>query len=73
MRSESGLTDPAWDFMFEAIYQSTDETDDENTVDPETDSSGADVIKVSTAACNWITRPLAYRANEVGLLTSSNI
>ena len=49
------MTDPAWDFMFEAVYQSTDETDDENTVDPETDSSSADDIKVSTAACNWIT------------------
>lgn len=59
------MTEPAWDFMFEAVYQSTDETDYENTVDPETDASETDEIKVSMGARDWITRPPTYRTSEV--------
>lgn len=56
-----------WDFAFSYPYQSTDETDGESVVDPDTDTSEAENAKVSTGTRSWITRPPMYRAPEVFL------
>lgn len=65
VRTESGFVDEEWGFLFETVYQSTDETDPEETVDPGTDTSSADEPQVSTARRDWITRPPTYRNTGV--------
>lgn len=59
--TESGFVAKEWAFLFETVYQSTDETDPEETVDPGTDTSSADDPQVSTAGWDWKTRPPTYR------------
>ena len=64
--SESTMQEPAWDFMFEVIYQSSDETDSQDDVDPDTDTSTSNEPKANAVSQDWVTRPLAYRHAAVG-------
>jgi hypothetical protein len=68
IRAESTMDEPVWDFLFEVIYQSTDETDGEENVDPDTETSTSEEITVSTAARDWVTRPPTYRHSVVGAI-----
>ena len=58
------MRDPTWDALFVATYQSTDETDDAEGIDPETDS---EEVTVSIPSRPWVTRPPTYRAAVVSL------
>jgi hypothetical protein len=49
------MQEPVWDFLFEAIYQSSEETDDDENVDPDTEMSSSDEVGVSTTARDWVT------------------
>jgi hypothetical protein len=60
VRSESTMQEPAWDFLFEVIYQSLDETDSQDDVDPDTDTSMSEEPKVNTVTRDWITQPPTY-------------
>jgi hypothetical protein len=52
-----------WDFFFQPAYQSTDETDDGNNMDP--DSEGEDIdVKIKEKA--WLSRAPCYRSEVVG-------
>ena len=59
MREESTMTDPVWDALFAVTYQSTDETDHSEGIDPETDS---EELAVSIPSRPWVTCPPTYRA-----------
>jgi hypothetical protein len=59
------MQDPVWDFLFEVIYQSTDETDSEENVDPDTETSTSEDVTVSTAVRDWVTRPPTYQESAV--------
>lgn len=48
-----------WDFAFQAAYQSTDESDDDDAVDPDTETE--DEVPVRTKQKPWISRPPTYR------------
>ena len=65
VRPDSTMQEPVWDFLFEVIYQSSDETDSEDDVDPDTDTSTSDEIKVKPVSRDWVTRPPAYRHTAV--------
>ncbi|KAJ7246651.1 hypothetical protein C8J57DRAFT_1674779 [Mycena rebaudengoi] len=51
-----------WDFFFQACYQSTDESDHEDALDPDTESDQE--VSVSTTQKAWITRTPEYRSEE---------
>jgi len=58
------MKDPTWDALFVATYQSTDETDDAEGIDPETDG---EEVAMSVPSRPWITRPPTYRAAVVSV------
>lgn len=62
--------DPVWDALFAATYQSSDETDAGESIDPETDS---EEVAVSVPSRPWVTRPPTYRAAIVSLQSQSSI
>ena len=64
VREQSTMKDPAWDALFAVAYQSTDETDDEESIDPKTDS---EEVAVSVPSRPWVTRPPTYHAAVVSL------
>jgi hypothetical protein len=49
------MQEPAWDFLFEVIYQSLDETNSQDDVDPDTDTSMSEEPKVNTVTRDWVT------------------
>jgi len=61
-RAESTMGDPVWDALFTVTYQSTDETDQSESIDPETES---EELVVSVPSRPWVTRPPTYRATVV--------
>ena len=58
------MRDPTWDALCVVTYQSTDETDDAEGIDPETDS---EEVTASIPSRPWVTRPPTYRAAVVSL------
>jgi hypothetical protein len=52
---ESTMRELAWDFLFEVIYQSSDETDSQDDVDPDTDTSASNELKVNAVSQDWVT------------------
>jgi hypothetical protein len=44
------MQEPAWDFLFDVIYQSSDETDSQDDVDPDTDTSASNEPKVNAVS-----------------------
>jgi len=58
------MIDPVWDALFVVPYQSSDETDVDEGIDPETDS---DEVTVNVPSRAWVTRPPTYRAAVVSL------
>jgi hypothetical protein len=58
------MRDPTWDTLFVVTYQSTDEMDDAEGIDPETDS---EEVTVSIPSRPWVMCPPTYRAAVVSL------
>jgi hypothetical protein len=58
------MREPVWDALFVATYQSTDETAESESIDPETDG---EELTVSVPSRPWVTRPPTYRAAVVSL------
>ncbi|KAJ7694968.1 hypothetical protein B0H14DRAFT_3905564 [Mycena olivaceomarginata] len=56
-------TDRNW--FFQAPYQSSDESDDSDVVDPGTDLESGDEVPVSATRKPWLSRPPMYRDHEV--------
>jgi hypothetical protein len=46
------MKDPTWDALFVVTYQSTDETDDAEGIDPETDG---EEVAMSVPLCSFAT------------------
>jgi hypothetical protein len=67
------MTEPVWDFLFEAIYQSSEETDEDENIDPDTETSSSDEVGISTKARDWVTRPPTYRNPVVSCLHDTSI
>jgi hypothetical protein len=59
------MTDPVWDALFAVAYQSTDETDRSDGIDPETDS---DELAINVPSRPWVTCPPTYRAAIVSFI-----
>ncbi|KAJ7438262.1 hypothetical protein B0H11DRAFT_2254713 [Mycena galericulata] len=60
--SEAGLEIPAlYSFFLQPVYQSTDESDDSDVVDPDTDTELTAEVPVRSTRKPWITRPPVYR------------
>jgi hypothetical protein len=51
--------------VFQAPYQSSDESDDSDVVDPGTDLESGDEVPVSATRKPWLSRPPMYRDHEV--------
>src|ERR1700736_1074631 len=66
VRPDSTMREPAWDFLFDVIYQSSDETDSQDDVDPDTDTSASNEPKVNAVSRDWVTRPPTYCHAAVG-------
>jgi hypothetical protein len=69
-RAESTMGDPVWDALFTVAYQSTDETDQSESIDPETES---EELVVSVPSRPWVTRPPTYRATVVSFHIDTTI
>ncbi|KAJ7310846.1 hypothetical protein DFH08DRAFT_974245 [Mycena albidolilacea] len=52
-------------WFFQAPYQSSDESDDSDVVDPGTDLESGDEVPVSAGRKPWLSRPPMYRDHEV--------
>lgn len=57
---------PEWDFFFQPCYQSTDESDIDDGIDPDTETE--EQLDVSSTRKPWISRPPMYRTKEVGYI-----
>ncbi|KAJ7654606.1 hypothetical protein DFH06DRAFT_1474510 [Mycena polygramma] len=53
---------PEWNWFLQPIYQSTDESDDADVVDPDTDTEEADEVPAASTRKPWITHPPLYRS-----------
>ncbi|KAJ7734744.1 hypothetical protein DFH07DRAFT_987882 [Mycena maculata] len=51
-------------YILQPIYQSTDESDDTDIVDPDTETEADAEVPAKTTHKPWITRPPAYRCSE---------
>ncbi|KAF8143627.1 hypothetical protein K438DRAFT_1993690 [Mycena galopus ATCC 62051] len=49
--------DPKWAFFFQPVYQSTDESDDSDVIDPDTDTERTTEIQVAATRKPWKSRP----------------
>jgi hypothetical protein len=54
-----------WDFLFEAAYQSTDESDDDPNIDPDTDDDDPTPLKGTKRV--WYACAPTYRSSEVSV------
>jgi hypothetical protein len=52
-----------WDFFFHVLYQSTDESDDSEVLDPDTESDNE--VDVVATKKPWVTRPPTYCSRQV--------
>lgn len=60
---------PAFSFFFQAAYQSTDESDAEDVLDPDTDTEKADETPAQATRKPWISRAPTYRDDVVSVET----
>ncbi|KAJ7736373.1 hypothetical protein DFH07DRAFT_779719 [Mycena maculata] len=51
-------------YILQPVYQSTDESDDTDVVDPDTETEADAEVHAKTTRKPWITRPPAYRHSE---------
>lgn len=71
--SVPGLNTPYYDFMFAWQYQSTDESDCEGPVDPNTEDEEECTETTGSKARPWISRPPTYRSTEVCIHTTCHV
>jgi hypothetical protein len=64
VRAESEYVGQQWDFLFSRTYQSTDESDNETNLDPDTESDN-DEGPVRVKQRSWISRAPNYRHQDV--------
>ncbi|KAK7018438.1 hypothetical protein R3P38DRAFT_3274519 [Favolaschia claudopus] len=55
----------AWEFLTIPAYQSTDESDQSDVLDPETETESTREVPVASTRKPWKTRTPKYRSNEV--------
>ncbi|KAK0434918.1 hypothetical protein EV421DRAFT_1838108, partial [Armillaria borealis] len=65
VREAAKLDVPELDFFFVPAYQSTDESDQDDGIDPDTDTEKSAEVRVPSVKKPWITRPPLYRGAEV--------
>ncbi|KAJ7622632.1 hypothetical protein DFH06DRAFT_1447651 [Mycena polygramma] len=51
-----------WTWFLQAVYQSTDESDDAEVLDPDTDTEATDEVPAASTRKPWITHPPLYRS-----------
>ena len=65
IRNQTNLGDKQWDFLFQAAYQSVDESEDDQPLDPDTDNEDESNPQVKGNRRVWVSHPPTYRADIV--------
>ncbi|KAJ7027456.1 hypothetical protein C8F04DRAFT_1267025 [Mycena alexandri] len=63
LQAEGIKIDQEWDWLLTPTYQSTDESDDSDVLDPDTDTEKADEIPVKSTRKPWLSRTPMYRSD----------
>ncbi|KAJ7018531.1 hypothetical protein C8F04DRAFT_1277632 [Mycena alexandri] len=65
LKTAISTIDKDWDWFFQPVYQSTNESDDGNVIDPDTDTEAKDEPPARSTRKPWVTHAPEYRSQRL--------